>query len=237
MFTTRYYGGLLLLCLASYLPAQELIFHTGFEPGLRIISQGSSTAQLAGADQTLDGPIDWVEDLIGSPYVGNAEIQYQDRDDEQQAKRRAEIVMDPTGSGRGQVLKYWILDDHVTFDRGRIQANFYGGEEGLREYYHRFKMYLPSESFRPLLDHPDTYGFLTIIEIWNDNNWDPAFGTPDAYPYRVSVNVSKPYAGDPNVYLRATGEQQSRSCCWGEGKTSSGKRFPATPCPWTPGST
>ena len=217
--TTSKLLGAITVCLLLIHPlvAQELIFQSGFEPGTSIVDQGSQFADIVGTDNSVAAPHDWVTDLEDHPNVGDFRLQYQDLDDNQQGDRRAELVGDPTGSGQGQVLKYWIVDDHVTFGRGRIQTNNYGAPEGMKEYYQRAKLYLPSESFTPLIQNDDAFDFLTITEIWNNNNWNPAFGEPDAYPYRLKVNITKyPGAGQPLV-LNATGEQQSRPCCWGEG--------------------
>ena len=203
--------------LALPLTAQELIFRSGFEAGTQIVNQGAQFADIVGVDGSLETRNDWVNDLESHPNVGVFELQYQDLNENQQSDRRAEIVPDPTGSGRGQVLKYWMVDDHVTFERGRIQTNNYGAPEGMQEYYQRMKLYLPSESFSPLVASADRFDFLTILELWNNNNWNPAFGQPGAYPYRIKVNITKaPGSGQPLVF-RATGEVQSRPCCWGEG--------------------
>ena len=197
------------------LHAQELIFRSGFEPGSALVNQTSKTAQFTGVDQSVAPPNDWTK-VKNHPSVGRLEIQYKDRDEKQQNKRRAEITSDPTGSGRGQVLKYWITGRNDT-SNGRIQMNAYEGKEGFKEYYERFKIYLPSESFAPLKASSNSFDFLTIIEIWNNKNWDPDFGKPGAYPYRMNVNITKPSGVGKGLYLRAIGEQQSKGCCWGEG--------------------
>ena len=205
------------LLLTNPLVAQELIFQSGFEPGTQIVDQGSQGADIIGTDNSVPSPNNWTTDLEGHPNVGDFNLQYQDKDDNQQGDRRAELVSDPTGSGRGQVLKYWIVDDHVSFERGRIQANNYGAPEGMTEYYQRTKLYLPSASFTPLIQNTDAFDFLTTTEIWNDNNWNPAFGEPDAYPYRMKVNITKAPGAGQSLFLEAIGEKQSRPCCWGEG--------------------
>ena len=207
---------LIVVLFSDSLRAQELLFRSGFEPGSEIVDQTSGGADIVGTDQSVAAPNDWAG-LEDHPNIGKVNLQYQDKDDQQQSKRRAEIAADPTNSGRGQVLKYWLIDDHVTYERGRIQANMYGAEQGINELYERFKIYLPSESFLPLKEDSSSFGFLTILEIWNNNNWNPAFGDPDAYPYRVKVNITKPAGADQELYLNVGGEQQSRACCWGEG--------------------
>ena len=216
MYFVRY---CLIFLVASLLTlplhAQELIFRSGFEPGSALVNQTSKTAQFTGVDQSVAPPNDWTK-VKNHPSVGRLEIQYKDRDEKQQNKRRAEITSDPTGSGRGQVLKYWITGRNDT-SNGRIQMNAYEGKEGFKEYYERFKIYLPSESFAPLKASSNSFDFLTIIEIWNNKNWDPDFGKPGAYPYRMNVNITKPSGAGKGLYLRAIGEQQSKGCCWGEG--------------------
>ena len=216
--TTSKLLGAIIVCLLLIHPlvAQELIFQSRFEPGTSIVDQGSQFADIVGTDNSVAPPNNWTS-VQEHPNAGNIDLQYQDKDDSQQDDRRAELVSDPTGSGRGQVLKFWIVDDHVSFERGRIQANNYGAPEGMTEYYQRTKLYLPSASFTPLIQNADAFDFLTTTEIWNDNNWNPAFGEPDAYPYRMKVNITKaPGAGQP-LLLEAIGEKQSRPCCWGEG--------------------
>ncbi len=197
--------------------AQELIFQSGFEPGTQIVDQGSQGADIIGTDNSVSSPNNWTTDLEGHPNVGDFNLQYQDFDENQQDDRRAELVSDPTGSGRGQVLKFWIVDDNVSFERGRIQSNNYGAPEGMTEYYQRTKLYLPSASFTPLIQNADAFDFLTTTEIWNNNNWNPAFGEPDAYPFRMKVNITKAPGVGQSLFLEAIGEKQSRPCCWGEG--------------------
>ena len=197
--------------------AQSLIFHSGFELGTYLTGQSSSGADIQGTDNSVSSPNNWVTDLEGSAYIGTVGLQYQDYDANQQAKRKAELVNDPTGSGMGQVLKYWMTGDNVSYDRGRIQMNMYGAGTGITEYYQKMSMYLPSESFNPIISDAGEVEFLTIIEIWNNNNWAPAFGTAGAYPFRMKVNITKEYGSGQNLYLTATGEEQTQNCCWGEG--------------------
>ncbi len=194
-----------------------LIFNSGFEGTTAIINQTSEGAEFAGSDNSVAPPNNWVDDIEQSPHFGIINIQYQDYDSLQSHKRKAEIVPDPTNSGRGNVLKYWIIDDNVSHNRGRIQMNGYGAEVGLKEFYQRVKFYLPSESFQPIIDDTSNVGFLTIVEIWNDNNWWPAFGDSNAYPYRMNLNIIKASGENKPLHFRATGEKQSRPCCWGEG--------------------
>ena len=195
---------------------QRLIFRSGFESGSTVVNQTSSGADIIGKDETLSSKSDWQGDLESHPNIGKFGIQYQDYNTNQQYKRRAEIVKNPTGTG-GNVLKFWMIGDNVTYDRGRIQANIYGAQEGIKELYQRVKLFLPSSSFDPIIEHPDEVTFLTITEIWNNRNWNPDFGTPGSYPYRMNVNIVKQQGVGKPLRLKATGEQQSRACCWGEG--------------------
>ena len=223
--------GILSILYVENITAQELIFNSGFEPGSSIINQSSQGADMTGTDTSLSSENSWTDDLEGYPKIGKFSLQYQDVDDNQQAKRKAEIVNDPTNSGRGKVLKYWITDDHVSFSRGRIQANCYGAETGIENYYQRMKLYLPSSTFQPLKDSVAGFSFLTIVEIWNDNNWNPAFETPDAYPYRMKVNITKKEGAGQDFFLMATGEKQSRPCCWGEGEDKIWEEVSTFPLP------
>ncbi|MEN1785428.1 MAG: T9SS type A sorting domain-containing protein [Bacteroidota bacterium] len=194
---------------------EELIFRSGFEPG-SVLTQKSNGADITGQDDSFPTKSDWVVDLETHPNIGKFGIQYQDYNANQEHKRRAEIVRNP--AGEGHVLKFWLTGDNVTYDRGRVQANLYGAEEGIKEFYQRVKLYLPSSSFNPIIEHPDGFDFLTITEIWNNNNWNPAFGTPNSYPYRMKLNIVKEAGEGKPLKLMATGEQQSRGCCWGEGE-------------------
>ena len=205
-----------LFLLILPLHAQELIFHSGFEPGTAIVNQTSETAQVTGTDQSVAPPNNWAN-IKNHPTVGRFEFQYKDRDDNQQFKRRAEIAQDPTGSGRGQVLKFWSIGGNSTSNAVRIQANAYEGTEGITEYYERFKIYLPSESFAPLKASASSFSYLTIVEIWNNRGWSPDFTKKDAppYAYRMNLNITKPSGAGQNLYLKAVGELQSTVSRWG----------------------
>ena len=192
--------------LGNLLCAQHLIFRSGFEPGTKVVTYSNGDADITGTDRSVAAPNDW-DALEQSDYIGDFYIQYKDGEGNQRWKRGAGIVDDPTGSGRGRVLKYWLLDANSSNGNGRVQANFYRGETGIREYYHRFKLYLPSESFQPLLDHPSGFGFLTIIEIWNNQNWSD--GPAANYPFRISINISRRDDPTPSLRLRATAERGS----------------------------
>jgi len=195
---------------------QTPVFFSGFEGSSAIANQASEGAELSGSDPSAPWPNSW-DSAASSPYIGLLNLQYQDYDSLRHGNRRAEIVSDPTGCGRGNVLKYWMTDDNASFHRGRIQMNCYGAEKGLKDYYQKTSFYLPSESFQPIINDSSEVGFLTIREIWNNNNWYPAFGEQEAYPFRINVNVIKHVGSGEPLHLRVIGELQSRPCCWGEG--------------------
>ncbi len=212
----NYIIGLVLL-FSSVVQAQELIFRSGFEPGTTVVDQTSAGADIIGTDTSVASPNIWTTDLEDHPNIGKFNLQYQDKDANQQEKRRAEIINDPTGRGQGKVLNFWATGDNASESRARVQANCYGSENGIFEYYQRVKLYLPSASFEPLRADAGGFDFLTILEIWNDNNFDPPFGTPNTYPFRMKVNITKQEGSGEALRLTATGEEQSRACCWGEG--------------------
>ncbi|MBP2830831.1 discoidin domain-containing protein [Aquimarina sp. U1-2] len=200
-----------LFLLPYFGSAQELIFHSGFEPGSYY-----SGEDIKGTDTSVSPKMDWEKDLENHPNIGAFNIQYQDKDANQKNKRGAVIVKDPTNKNKGMVLKYWLTGDNVSYDRGRVQANCYFSEKGIKEFYQSVKLYLPSASFRPLQQHPEGFDFLTIFEIWNDVDWMNV-GKPDILPYRMKVNIVKANGRNKKLFLRSTGEIKSRPCCWGEG--------------------
>lgn len=158
----------LLTCILAAMAGAEpteLIFRSGFEPDVAAAPENDPD-DLVGADKTLEAPTDWVRDLEGNPRIGSFNIQYQGGEP---TDRMAHIVPDPTDASN-HVLRFWIRHPNVPLPGGgkkcRIQANIYRNN-GIRELRQRCRLYLP-EDFEVLRRQPDKFGWLTLIEFWNE---------------------------------------------------------------------
>jgi hypothetical protein len=109
-------------------------------------------------------------------------------------QRSAMVIPDPTiSTGTNQVLRFWLREANVASGsnaaptKGRIQMNMYDMPPS-REVYMRTRLYI-SDGFRALNKFPRSFDFLTLSEWWNNASW-----TGQAYPFRISVNITKPTA-------------------------------------------
>ena len=121
---------------------------------------------------------------------GRLTVQYQGGD---ASERIARVAPDPADSSK-HALEFLLRAANVrdadgTAVKGRVQMNAYATESvRAKEVRLRARMYL-SEGFTDLRRLPQSFGWLTVSEWWNDAGW-----TGQAYPFRVSVNIVKPAA-------------------------------------------
>lgn len=114
-------------------------------------------------------------------YEGGSEIE-----------RHAKVVDDPANPG-AKVLMFALNSPNVRasngrVSKGRIQANLYGNRN-VRELRETVDLRL-GDGFRLLRDYPDTFGWMTISEWWNNAAWSGA-----QFPFRISVNIVKTRPG------------------------------------------
>lgn len=140
---------------------------------------------------------------------GALTVQYQGGD---VSERWARIITEPGSITGNRVLQFMLRAPNVRDDagvptKGRIQVNAYSNEL-VRSKELRFstRMYL-SQDFNLLRELGQSFSWLTISEWWNNAGW-----TSQPYPFRVTVNVSKPdaAAGSPlrfSVHAQTLNEQ------------------------------
>ncbi len=175
---------------------EELIFQSGFEPGSKVIPRGSDS-DINGKDLSVAAPNDWVEDFDKHPEVGTFSLQYQGGTESQ---RFAKIIAEP-GNPQNHVLHFWLNESNVDGKKGRIQANIYGGEKGLKEFYQSERIFL-TEDFNTVRTFPDKIHWLTIAEFWNNITWSQ--NVP--YGFRITLGIGKPVAIESDLYFIIDGQ-------------------------------
>lgn len=163
---------------------------TSFSAGEAVQSgTNSQTDQLAGVASAgaRSDPV-----LAGTYAIdpGALTLHYQGGD---LSERSAAIVPDPANPSN-LALQFLLMaanvrDDTGTPVKGRVQLNAYDTERvRSREvrFTTRMKLSADVDLLRSL---GQTFDWLTISEWWNNGGW-----TGQAYPFRVSVNVTKPSA-------------------------------------------
>jgi hypothetical protein len=177
-------------------PVPELIFQSGFEPESKVVARGSD-ADIVGTDHSLNEKNDWVKNLDENPYIGKFSLQYQGGDS---AQRFAKIVPEP-GNPQNHVLWFWLNEPNVGGTKGRIQANIYGADKGLKEFYQSVRIFLP-EDFYTVRNYPDAIHWLTIAEFWNDITWSQQV----PHGFRVTLGMGKPVKEESDLYFILDGQ-------------------------------
>lgn len=205
------------LLAALQAEAQTLIFHSGFSPGstlLEIRQSGAlhQTADIAGTDNgtfAADTRNSWTTDLEDHALIGSFDIQvstvgsaaYNDE------THYPSIVNDPTGTGRGEVLRFYIRDGDPAKDddKTRVQARIGPNAPTLMQATSAVKVFFPAWLKAPLHGVNDN-GKSTlnssppILQEWWPQN---SYGSNDdrkqtLIPYRHS-------ATDPELYWSLMG--------------------------------
>jgi hypothetical protein len=163
-----------------------LLFQSGFEPGSKIKHGNNPFTgddDIVGRDKSVPAPNDWVEDLDNSKKVGRFNLQYQGGDTTQ---RYARIIPEP-GNPSNHVLHFWLNDANVGGTKGRIQANLYGAEKGMKEFYQSVRIFLPDD-FNTVRRFPEKITWLTIFEFWNNITWNQTV----PHRFRITLGIGKP---------------------------------------------
>lgn len=174
----------------------ELIFQSGFELGSVVIPKGSEV-DITGKDLSVEAPNDWVLDFDKHPEVGSFSLQYQGG---LESQRFAKIVAEP-GNPQNHVLHFWLNEPNVEGKKGRIQANIYGGEKGLKEFYQSERIFL-TEDFNTVRTFADKIHWLTIAEFWNNITWSQQV----PYGFRITLGIGKPVTGTGELYFIIDGQ-------------------------------
>ncbi|KAA5540810.1 hypothetical protein [Adhaeribacter rhizoryzae] len=168
----------------------ELLFQSGFEAGVNVVSRNRDT-DIIGADKTLSSHNDWVNDLDNHPAIGNFNIQFQGGDS---TMRYARLVPDPTNA-RNQVLHFWLNEPNVAGSKGRIQANLYNNK-GVKEFYQSVRVFLPND-FNTVRTFPKQIHWLTIAEFWNNITWSQEV----PYGFRITLGLGKPTEKESDLHF------------------------------------
>lgn len=189
----------------------NLIFQTGFENGVSIITKDAQTDEFIGTDVTFSKPNNWITDFVDHPNVGIVRIYYEAGNDSQ---RKACIVTDPVNPSN-KVLNYKLVEPHINqnpytvngivFDKkARIQMDLYGCN-GLKEIYQSVRLFIP-EDFNKFKNtkFPGNGDWVTIFEFWNNAHWNTGY----TYPFRFGVTLKKTSAGVGSpLYFHSDGQK------------------------------
>lgn len=118
-FILMIFGILLTGSLYGQSDKETLIFHSGFEPGSKVINRDND-ADIVGIDRSFSDHNDWVNDFDNHPDIGNFNLQYQGGDS---TMRYAKIIVEPRNPSN-HVLHFWLDAPNVEGKKGRIQGIF-----------------------------------------------------------------------------------------------------------------
>ena len=121
---------------------------------------------------------------------GRLSFQYQGGDASERSARVAADPVDPSNHTIEFLLQTAnVRDADGQALKGRVQMNAYASESmRARELRLRTRMYL-ADGFTALRTLTRAFRWLTISEWWNDAGW-----TGQAYPFRITVDITKPAA-------------------------------------------
>jgi len=197
----------LLFCSTENPPVREeegkqgvLLFNSGFEPG-SIIKRGNNPFtgddDITGKDTSVPAPNDWSSNLDNSKLTGRFNLQYQGGDTTQ---RYARIIREPGNPGN-HVLHFWLNEPNVGGTKGRIQANLYGAENGMKEFYQSVRIFLP-EDFTTVRRFPEKISWMTIFEFWNNITWSQTV----PHGFRITLGIGKPVEWESDLCFILDGQ-------------------------------
>ncbi|NEQ70979.1 MAG: hypothetical protein F6K21_36915, partial [Symploca sp. SIO2D2] len=179
------------LFAATLLHGQTLIFNSGFEPGTTGTG-GTALNDITGTDNSVSGPNDWVGDLEGYPKISGFNIEYVAGNSTQ---RHAQIINDPTGSGRGKILRFWLKEVVSGSSKSRIQTRMYN-LQNMTEVTSKVDMYIHPDinllsTFSPAIKN------FTFQELWTRPGW-----TGHPHPFRLSSAIWRDANDGTDFYWR-----------------------------------
>ncbi len=177
-----------------------LLFNSGFEPGSKIKwgnNPFTADDDITGKDISVNAPNDWSADLDNSKQTGRFNLQYQGGDTTQ---RFARIIKEP-GNPDNHVLHFWLNEANVGGTKGRIQANLYGAEKGMKEFYQSVRMFLP-EDFMTIRRFPEKISWMTIFEFWNNITWSQSV----PHGFRITLGIGKPVEWESDLCFILDGQ-------------------------------
>ena len=162
----------------------------GLEAGASVEPTGDGQMAVLSGLSPLAGSL---SDATGTPFdvdPGRLSVQYQGGD---ASERLARVAADPSNPAN-HVLEFLLQAANVrdadgNAVKGRVQLNAYAVETvRAREVRLRMRMKL-ADGFEQLRSLDRAFRWLTLSEWWNDAGW-----TGQAYPFRITVDVTKPVA-------------------------------------------
>ncbi len=185
----------------------ELIFHSGFEPGVQTTDpEDDNDIDIIGSDGSMPGFDDWVNDLETHSNIGYFKVQFQGGD---ATMRNAEIVPDPLDPSNN-TLRFWAREVN-SGNNGRVQGNIYNSDNGFSNMFYSVRLFIP-EDFNLLLNSNLSGDLLTLMEFWNNANWDD-----EDYMYRMKVNLRKNGSAPGPIRMKVTGqERKPDNTGWGD---------------------
>src|SRR5690606_16691990 len=114
----------------------ELIFHSGFEPGVQTTDpEDDNDIDIIGSDGSMPGFDDWVNDLETHSNIGYFKVQFQGGD---ATMRNAEIVPDPLDPSNN-TLRFWAREVN-SGNNGRVQGNIYNSDNGFSNMFYSVRL-------------------------------------------------------------------------------------------------
>lgn len=181
---------------------EELVFQTSFN-NTTLVDAAWSKVDFFGTDTAFSSNSSW-EGLNNHPNIGSIRISYEEGNNSQ---RIAQIVEDPDQPGNN-VISFRILEPHIqegSKRKGRVQFNL-NGNNCIREYYQKVKLKLHPDMAH-LLNYSERISWLSVFEFWNNADW-----THEKFPFRVTVNLTKPYKGSGSeMYFHAKADYKTNA--------------------------
>ncbi len=187
---------ILFLHFTLFAQSPELIFHSGFEPNTSTIDESSGSVDIIGIDASVSAPNDWENDLEDHPNIGTFKVQYQGGDS---TMRLAEIAQDPLNASNN-TLWFWIKEPNVGDIKGRVQANLYESDAGIKKLFYSARLYLPAD-FNVVKNAPFDFDWLTLAEFWNNANW-----TGEDNIFRMKIDLKKVAESPDSLRVRAAAQ-------------------------------
>ena len=182
-----------------------LVFQSGFEGFTHMSPRGISDDDILGYDTNLENS-NWNNLKVND--ISTVYINYSGGDT---TKRYARIVEDPVNPGN-HVLNYCLKDYWMTTDnqeKGRVQIEFYDIKNGgYKEFSQSIKLYI-SPDFNSLKNYPDSIGWLTLAEFWNNEWWG---NKPNGF--RISLNVHKDNGIGKNFFFSIAAQDSGFVNIW-----------------------
>lgn len=196
---------------------EELIFQNGFEGNSQVVSNvdasglitsGFATDKIIGRDNMLTEKSDWGTDMYANPDAGEFLLEYTGGDETQ---RYAKIIPEP-GNPDNKVLHFWLKDSWLASEnqvKARIQANIYGIRNPYKEFYQSVRVFL-HEDFKALTKYPESIGWLTISEFWNNEWWVEG----EKYGFRIGLGMGKPTGEESELNFLLNAEDMGQIEVW-----------------------